>query len=165
MATDSNQKLQSNLETTSVLVLIANTVTSLAIFCVFPVAVHETVTFDSEHDIATKEDRPYRDAPYFAGNDFYNEFGIWFGVLVVIHVFTGVAACLLICCPMCITKKGSYYHKVSGVVALIMVTVMFMVGECDEVPLFGKRGYHPCAYVIDWQERITSFTYGLYLVF
>ena len=165
MATELRKNLQSVLEYASVFVIILTTASALAKFCAFPVAVYETVTFDTEHDIATTEDRPYWSTPYFIGNDFYNKFGAWFGIVVVTHGFTGFFACLLAFSPLFITEKGSFNHKVSGLMTLIMVTAVYVLGELASTSIAATRGYHPCAHVIDGEETPSSFGYTVYIQF
>ena len=82
---------------------------TLSFLAIFPMAFYHTITFDSDSDIAIDADRPYNSSPYFAGNHFRNEFGIWYGIILILHVCSGVIAVSLLSLPLLLTTKGKAF--------------------------------------------------------
>lgn len=144
------------------IMIIIFTLNVLMFLISFPFTIYSTIHFDGK--LATFEDRPYKDAPYFAGNDFYQEFGLWYGTMVVFHVLCGTLASILLFIPLFITIKGSNIHKLFGLITVIFITLLYTFGNINITILTATRGYHPCSYVIqDSHDKQTSFNFMNYL--
>eukprot|EP01083_Nonionella_stella_P130870 397300_1 len=127
MAASTNIKCISEWASKTVVLMLS--LLSICTFMCFPIMVYKTFAFNYDTDIATFEERPYRDnvLPFSTGYNLKNEFGEYFGVLVSIHSISGTIGLIAIALAMFVTTKGSKYHKYFGILATLFITVLLVM--------------------------------------
>eukprot|EP01084_Bolivina_argentea_P087441 157933_1 len=146
------------------IVVLILTLPVTATIIAFSIAVVRTFEFDIQTDIATWRQRPHR-IPYFLGNNHFHEFGDVYGYTVVVHVFCGLMANIMVFAILrtLFTNNKSVYHYIFGYGVLVFSILFYIAGQSCGVVLIVIRTFHPCAYYIQHQTVDTSFPFLLYL--
>ena len=158
------------------LTLVLLTILILIWDVVIPIAISETyygVNIEVPCDA-----RPHLDTPiWYNYQNFKNEFGPSWSVLVTIHVFFALMAFPSYFTQLFIIKRGSKAHKICGVIILSIVTILWTFGGVAAAIVVSERGFNPNKYKIDINpdappcrhihnpNKATSFSFSLYLQF
>ena len=140
------------------------------LICIWDVAIPTGIAVtlwpeDGEFSRPTFDDRPWRDTPlWFNYNKFRNEFGVYWILLVSVHVICAVLAFPSYAFQL-FSKKGGNLHKTCGVFILVIVTTLWVFGGLAAAIVVVERGFNPFAYRIKGQDHQTSFGAALYLQF
>ena len=72
--------------------------------------------------------RPYSTKKYFLGNKHRNGVGDWYGYFVLLHATLATITIILVPIPAFITKKGSKFHGIFGILTIEFIILILMSG-------------------------------------